>query len=123
MGQNLVQQIQKNIWQLGNFATDIVMPPDEVWVLDDFDCLDTNAVKQRNRISHLNIEQRSDHTTNICVDFYNDIHIANLPKTSDGQLLRLLMGLKVIKPAFILCHLLGLMERVDPSKITLFGKT
>ena len=99
------------------------MPPDEVWVLDDFDHLDTNAVKQRNRISCPNIEQSSNHTTNIHTDLYNAIHIANLPKTFYGWLQHLSIGLKVIKLAFILCHLLGLTARVDPSKITLFHKT
>jgi hypothetical protein len=118
-----VQHIQKNIWQLGNFAADIVMPPGEVWVLDDLDHSDANAVKQRSRISCPNIEQSSDHTTNICADFYNAIHIANLPKTFDGWLQHLPMGLNIIKLAFIFCHLLGLTACNDPYKITLFNKT
>jgi hypothetical protein len=92
LGHNIVQHIQKYIWQLGNLAANIVVSPDEIRLLDNLNCPDANAVKQRNRIYCPNIKQSSNHNTIICADFHNAIHSTILPKTFDGRLQRLFDG-------------------------------
>jgi hypothetical protein len=112
----------KNIWHLGISIPDIIMPLNEFKMLDAFDCLDANSIKQRDRIPRPDIKKSSDYRANICTNLDDAFHVGYFTQTFNGCLQRFVMRLNKIEFALIFCNLFGLAINIDFTKITLLNK-
>jgi hypothetical protein len=83
LGQIFVQHILKNIWQLRNPIADVIVPLDELRMLDAFNCFDANSIEQRDRIAGPDIKKSSDDAADVCTNLDNTIHGGDLSQSFD----------------------------------------
>ena len=99
------------------------MPLDEIRMLDHFNGLDANGIEQGDRISGPNVEDGSGHTTNVCTDLDNALHILDFAQTLDSGFDRLAMRFDKVKLLLIPGNLLGIPMSIDLLQIVLSNKT
>jgi hypothetical protein len=119
----LYETYLKNIWQLWDLLVDFSMPLDEIRMLDHFNGLDANGIEQGDRISGPNVEDGSGHTTNVCTDLDNALHILDFAQTLDSGFDRLAMRFDKVKLLLIPGNLLGIPMSIDLLQIVLSNET
>ncbi len=107
---------------MGNSFIDIVMPLDEVGVLDALNGLNANSIKKRDWISWPDINEGSNNTANVGADLYNALHPANFTQAFDGCLQGFAMEFNKIELALVFGNLLNLTICIDLPNITLLDK-
>ena len=96
---------------------DFGVPLDEFRMLDDFNGLDANRIKQGDGVSSSNIEDGGNHTADVRANFYNAFHVLDFPKAFDGGFNHFTMRFDKVKLSFVLGNLFGIMMGIDFCQI------
>jgi hypothetical protein len=79
---------------MGNSLIDVVMPFDEVRVLDALNGLNANTIKKRDCIPWPDIKEGGNNKANVRTNLYSAVHPANFGQAFDGCLQGFAMGFK-----------------------------
>jgi hypothetical protein len=101
---------------------DFSIPLDELGMLDHFNGLDANGIEQGDRISGPNVKDGYGHTTNICADLDNALHILDFAHTFDGGFDPLAMRFDKVELSLVPSNLLGIAMSIDLLQIALSNK-